>query len=238
MSMNKTKIEWTNYSWNPVTGCLNECWYCYVRRLEERFGYSRLPRIHPVRFKAPFNAHEGAKIFVCSTADLFGPWIPKEWIDEVLSVTRKLPKITFQFLTKFPRRYLDFNFPENCWLGTTVESEDYLERAAFISEMRGNIRFISFEPLLSRIPEVSWLKDIDWMIIGAFTGDDRVKHQPRREWVYSLIDMANVTGRPVFMKNNLKDIWSGALRQEYPTMKIAKTIERFSNDRQFVEAKI
>ena len=202
--MNKTKIEWTDYSWNPVTGCLNNCQYCYAKRMYQKNGRSFKPEFHEDRLNQPLNLKGSKKIFVCSVADLFGDWIPKEWIDNVFSIVKKCPNHTFQFLTKNPKRLLEFSpYPENAWMGCTATSQEMAENSIFyLSKIRASIRFLSCEPLLSKIiisPED--MKIINWLIIGACTG--HMASQPQKEWVETLTSIGRQAGCAIFFKPNL-----------------------------------
>ena len=111
--MNKTKIEWTDYTWNPVTGCLHGCPYCYMQRMVKRGIYNMKPTFYEKRLKSPIGIGNQSKIFVSSTGDLFGHWVPDAWIELVLETVRKCPQHIFQFLTKNPIKYKEFNFPDN-----------------------------------------------------------------------------------------------------------------------------
>ncbi len=216
--MNRTKIEWTHYTWNPVTGCLNTCWYCYVRRMEEKYGYSRLPQFHEDRLQAPRTARPGSRILVCSTADLFAPWIPDEWITRVREVVLTRSDVTFQFLTKFPERYARWGWPWYCWLGTTVESPEHVDRLEALARLP-NLRFVSFEPLLDDVApglQAGMMAQLKWIIIGAITGGRREAYLPHRTWITGLIEVADRAGTSVFLKDNLRRLWNGPLRQEYP----------------------
>ena len=195
--MNKTKIEWTDYTWNPVVGCENDCWYCYGKRIAKRFWKDNPnyePRFHIKRLQEPYKIKEPSKIFVCSMADLFGDWIPKETIEKVLEVVRENPQHTYQFLTKNPRRYSEFDFPKNCWLGIT---EDYTNQARlnYLKGKPDNYKFISFEPLLGDMSGLD-LSGIDWVIVGAMTGSGAIK--PKKEWIDS------IKHPNIFYKNNIK----------------------------------
>jgi protein gp37 len=189
--MQKTKIEWTDYTWNPVTGCLHNCPYCYAKRIAMRFDGHFKPRFRSGRLndKMP---KKPSKIFVCSMSDLFGDWVKKEWIDAVLKVVNENPQQTFQFLTKNPKRYSEFTFPQNCWLGVTI---DYPNQGK-IDELKkkDNYKFISFEPLLGDMSGLD-LSGIDWVIVGAMTGSGAIK--PRKEWI------DNIKHKNIFYKKNL-----------------------------------
>ena len=217
--MNKTKIEWTDYSWNPIVGCKHGCWYCYAKKLTQRFkknfpnGFE--PTFHPERLKEPLELKKSSKIFVCSIADLFAPWTPNEWKVEVLKSIEMCPiKHTFQLLTKNPEDISDDHaFPDNIWLGVTVSTQEETWRIEELKKKLCNTLFVSFEPLLGKIkPD---LNGIQWVIIGKLTGSKRVKLQD--EWVDTIFKEARHLGIPVFMKNNLISDYHGLYwMQEFP----------------------
>lgn len=191
--MNKTKIEWTDYTWNPVTGCKHSCYYCYARRIAMRFTKHFKPTFHNNRLKNPFSLKKPNKIFVCSMADLFGDWVPREWIDKVIRVVDENPQHTFQFLTKNPKRYKEFKFPKNCWIGVTI---DYPNQTRIDHLIRSyGYRFISFEPILGDMSRLD-LSGIDLCIIGRDTSPGA--ELPKKEWIES------VKHRNIFLKNNIK----------------------------------
>lgn len=225
--MNRTKIEWTDFTWNPVTGCEHGCPYCYARKIATRFkdlfpnGFE--PTFHPERLREPYkvsknfrsrnpNLPEGAAmIFTVSMGDLFGNWVPAKWIEAVIRVAEDNPHHIFQFLTKNPARYKEFEFPKNCWLGTTVTSYKDQDRIFDLPRYRGNVNFVSFEPLLGPVYIDGWvLGYIDWVIIGAQTNPYR---PPKQEWVESIIQQAKDAGVAVFLKDNLR--WPTKI-QEFP----------------------
>lgn len=227
--MNKTAIEWTNFSWNPIFGCDHGCYYCYAKKITQRFpnnfpnGFK--PTFHPERLGEINKLKKPAKIFVCSCADLFASWTPVEWRNAVFESMSKCPvNHTFQMLTKNPERIPTVNqcvlrcaspiiyYPENWWFGTTVTGEGDIKNIDEIRKVGGN-RFVSFEPLLRFLePE---LDGIDWVIIGKLTCARRVKME--RSWVMNIVDEATRVGAKVFMKNNLrKEFPNMELRQEFP----------------------
>jgi protein gp37 len=220
--MNRTKIEWTDYTWNPVTGCLHGCNYCYARRLAEgrlkhKYPHGFKPTFWAERLDEPYYIKKPSKIFVCSMGDLFGDWVPEYWINEVLDIVTHCSHHTFQFLTKNPSRYHQFDFPGNAWLGITIDrvraSKTIIERIYWFQGL-DSVRFISFEPLLDFSAEIAKLifeDPPDWIIIGAKTGPNAV--QPKREWVEMLIKAARKAGTAIFLKNNLR--WSERI-QEFP----------------------
>jgi protein gp37 len=218
--VNRTKIEWTEWSWNPVTGCLHGCWYCYARKLTQRFkkifpnGFE--PTFYPQRLKEPWQLKKPSKIFVCSISDLFAPWTPVKWREAVIDSMLFCPiKHTFQLLTKNPENIpKQVMFPDNWWFGTTVTGENNdVKNIDEIKKVHANVRFVSFEPLLGKIePD---LKGIQWVIIGKLTGSKRVKLQD--EWVDTIFKEARRLNIPVFMKNNLIPDYHGLYwMQEFP----------------------
>lgn len=176
--MNKTTIEWCDYTWNPVTGCKHGCPYCYARKIAERFKGSKAwpqgfePMFHSVRLSDPGSARKHQSIFVCSMADLFGDWVPNSWILSVLSTAALIPQHTYIFLTKNPKRYLtipgEYLGKKNFWFGTTVTCEQDKHRIETLQKLPEGNTFVSFEPLLGRLTNVN-LDGIKQVIIGAQT---------------------------------------------------------------------
>lgn len=209
--MNRTRIEWTGFTWNPVTGCLHDCSYCYARRLTVRFpanfpaGFT--PAFHPGRLGQPSRVKRPSRVFVCSMADLFGAWVPEEWISAVLETVRACPHHTFQFLTKNPERYTAFELPENAWYGATVDSASEVHRIDALRRLQGTT-FVSFEPLVEEIdPD---LAGIDALLVGARTQPLRL---PRREWVALIVRRAREAGTAVFMKDTLAPLCPRLVRE-------------------------
>ena len=222
--MNKTAIEWCDYTWNPVTGCLHGCPYCYARKIAERFKGSKAwpngfePGFHPDRLDAPrhvgrqyYSAFpKGSTIFVCSMADLFGKWVPDEWIPRVMDACLKTSRHTYIFLTKNPGRYLtipgQYLGQKNFWFGATVDglpnANGYYSIPSLQKLPEGNT-FISFEPLLSD-PGPLDLSGIKQVIIGAQTNPDQYVGL---EWVLKICEAADRAGAKVFMKDSLAGRW-------------------------------
>ena len=216
-------IEWARWSWNPVTGCKHDCKYCYARDIATRFfkeGFT--PTFRPERLSAPKNTivpntediglHN---VFVCSMADLFGAWVPQEWIDAVLKSVRENPQWTFLFLTKNPSRLVGINFPKNSWVGTTVDIQKRVAPAeeAF-KKIKAPVKFLSCEPLLEKLT----FKDMsmfDWIIIGGRSGSSGMPEgQPEWGWVEILIEKARRSGLSIYFKPNLM-----VRPKEYPKVK-------------------
>lgn len=204
------KIDWTDWTWNPISGCLHGCSYCYIKKMDERFGRGMMkPAIHGDRLKdlRSKKLKPGDKVFVGSSGDMFGDWVDAVYIQDVIDLTEQHSNIIFQFLTKNPKRYFEFEFPENCWLGVTIESSSFecLDRyEKYVDALmdRENIRFVSCEPLLS--PLYLKPKMFDWIIIGADSTPGAFR--PPFEWGQRLIQNARDCGVPVFVKDNYKGL--------------------------------
>ena len=195
----KGKIEWTDYTWNPIKGrCKQGCDYCYMQRFYKRFKHDETVRLDEktLNCKMP---KKPSKIFVCSNHDLFGNWIPKNWILKIFNVILSNPNHIFQLLTKNPKRIEEFVIPENCWIGVTVESQNNIDRLGEIFRINPpNKLFISFEPLLSKI-DVN-LITFDWIIIGA--NSNRGAEKPPKIWASKLIAEARKWKIPIWVKDN------------------------------------
>lgn len=242
--MEKSKIDWTESTWNPISGCLHGCEYCYARNIAHRFSgggenwtndkiivldekvygeeeekaipypYGFIPTFHRYRLN-DYIGKQGRNIFVCSMADLFGSWVPDEWIKEVFAACEKAPQHNYLFLTKNPARYVELinntdffvKTKGNMWFGysyTGKESKQWWNPNYNI--------FASVEPILEPI-EVPRCK---WLIVGAETGRRKDKIIPKREWIEHLVYYCGKWGTPLFMKSSLADIWGEPLIQEFP----------------------
>lgn len=215
-------IKWARWSWNPVTGCKHGCEYCYARDIANRFYAEKFePTFHANRLDAPANTKPknepgGDLVFVCSMADLFGEWVPDEWISKVIEQVETNPQWTFLFLTKSPKRYADFDFPDNAWLGATIDKQTRVNSTmdAFRT-LRGhevaNPLYVSCEPLLEAVEFDEMI--LDWLIIGARSENSAgPEAQPEWKWVESLINQARDNDIPTFCKPNLQ-----VMIRDYPT---------------------
>ena len=235
MNSVKNSIGWSDYTYNPVTGCTNQDYgicevkCCYARRLANRlkgrFGYPAInpftPTFHEDKLEDPLHLRKPSKIFVADMGDLFCFDMLDEWILKVLEVVNKCPQHTFQFLTKMPGRYYRFNFPKNCWLGTTINNKSDIVTKTnwrYSPCNKGHIRFVSFEPLYEDISNIS-LEEFDWIIIGGATG--KVFYPPE-EWIKKLEDKANSLNIPIFEKDNLRENWEKAPIRNFPKIKLGK----------------
>jgi protein gp37 len=209
-------IEWALWSWNPVTGCLHDCPYCYARDIANRFytDYKFEPTFHPDRLAAPFNTpFPEAKaagwmghrnVFVCSMADLFGRWVPKEWIDPVLDACRAAPKWNFLFLTKFPARMAEFDFPANAWAGTSVDQQARVRNAEkAMRKVNAPVKWLSCEPLIEPLA-FSDIGAFDWIVLGGASKSAQTPEwYPPRAWVNAIEAEAEAAGVKVYEKSNL-----------------------------------
>lgn len=220
-------IEWSLWSWNPVSGCMHDCPYCYARDIAERFYPQKFePSLYPGRLQAPrrmrFPADEIARlsasdskddrakatglgnVFTCSMADLFGRWVPAEWIELVLKEVRAAPQWNFLFLTKFPIRLAEFEFPDNAWVGTTVDCQIRVANAerAF-RKVKAKVKWLSCEPMIEPLHFTS-LEMFDWVVIGgASVSSITPEWHPPREWSEDLRKKAMEAGCGVYEKTNL-----------------------------------
>jgi len=210
-------IEWTDATWNPVTGCTevsSGCDHCYARTFAERFrGVPGHPyeqgfdlKLWPNRLNIPFQWKKPRMIFVNSMSDLFHKDVPDVFIYEVFETMNKAQHHIFQVLTKRPSRAVlmayDLKWTPNVWLGTSIESNDYVWRADKLRQVPAAIRFISAEPLLGSLDYLN-LEGVDWLIAGGESGP---RHRPcNPEWVRSLRDRCVEHGTAFFFKQ-----WGGA----------------------------
>ena len=214
--MNKTKIEWTDYTWNPIKGlCPVGCWYCYARAMHKRFKWDEKVRIDEKEIYGNIFSIKPSKIFVCSTFELFHPSIHKMIRDVIFSRIESHPQHTFQILTKLPQN-IDRPMPDNVWLGVSITKNEEEWKTDNLLHWGGQIRFLSVEPMLDDCRDIIHsFDDIEWLIIGRLTGHGN-KYNPQKEWINYLIDEAQLSNLPIFMKDNLKEIWGEPLIQEFP----------------------
>jgi protein gp37 len=212
-----SKIEWTEVTWNPITGCTKispGCRHCYAERIAYRFagmyGYPERPnhfdvKLRPERLDQPLKWGKPRVVFVNSMSDLFHENVPLSFIQQVFAVMRTASKHTFQVLTKRSKRLLDLNeqidWPANVWMGVSVENEDYLFRVDHLKHTDASVKFISFEPLLGPIYSLD-LQGIDWAIVGGESGP---KSRPlRKEWVLDIKQRCEEASVSFFFKQ-----WGG-----------------------------
>jgi protein gp37 len=212
-----SKIEWTQATWNPTTGCTKTslgCQNCYAetlfRRFESQWGRFSEVRLHRERLVLPEKRRVPTVFFVNSMSDLFHESVPDAFIEEVFRVMNACPHHIFQILTKRPERLEQIgkklNWTPNIWLGVTIESKEYVRRADHLRHVPAKVRFVSFEPLLGSIQKVN-LKSVDWIIVGGESG--RKPRAMQREWVVQLHRKARQNGIPFFFKQ-----WGGTNKKK------------------------
>ena len=210
--MRTTKIEWTERTWNPVTGCtkLSEgCAHCYAEVMSRRLcamGNTKYANgfkstIHLEALKEPFNWKRPSTIFVCSMSDLFHKDVPFEFIDKVFRVIEETPQHNYQILTKRAERMAEYfkirNIPENAWIGVTVENKETKYRIDHIRHLDATIKFLSCEPLLGDLEELN-LDGINWIIVGGESGSQA--RPMKEEWVLNIKRQADANNIPFFFK--------------------------------------
>lgn len=210
--MKTTKIEWTDRTWNPVTGCTKistGCAHCYAetmaKRLKamgvEKYSNGFVPTMHEASLDEPQKWKTPHTVFVCSMADLFHESVPFEFIDQVMDTIRKTEQHRYQILTKRATRMAEYfsqrKVPPNVWLGVTVESRETKFRIDVLRKILAPIRFLSCEPLVEDLETLD-LSCIDWIIVG---GESGVQARPMSPlWVQSIRQQAEEQNVAFFFK--------------------------------------
>ena len=232
-------ISWASWSWNPVTGCLHGCDYCYARdiatntRFAAAYPAGFTPLFHSERLGAPANTTIPAKhrddpsyrrVFVCSMADLYGRWVPDEWIEQVHASMLDSPQWQYILLTKFPARYVGLDLPAGAWVGTSVDEQKRVRIAenAF-RELPSNVtKWLSLEPLREPL-QFDDLSMFDWVVIGAQTATHQPgvgflpAFAPDLDWVIDIYQKARAAGCKVHFKPNITNGKPGMrFPNEYP----------------------
>ena len=214
--MGKSNIEWTEETWNPVTGCDSVspgCDNCYAERLAARLqamGNKRYINgfrvtLHWDKIEEPLRWTRPRIVFVNSMSDLFHPEVPDDFIDGVFDTMARASQHTFQVLTKRPQRAAKHlngsQLPPHIWLGTSIENDQYTFRANYLRMINAYVRFLSCEPLLGPLPSLD-LNNIQWVIAGGESGPG---HRPIEiDWVRNLRDLSQKADIPFFFKQ-----WGG-----------------------------
>ena len=207
-----TKIEWTDKTWNPITGCTKYsqgCLHCYAetmsRRLRgmgvEKYRNEFALTLHEESLEEPLRWRKPHNIFVCSMSDLFHKDVPYEFIDRVFEIIKQTPQHRYQVLTKRAERMAEyFSFhevPKNVWLGVTVENAEYKYRIDLLREIPASIHFLSCEPLLGPLGDLN-LSNIEWVIVG---GESGASARPMSEaWVLEIKEQVVSQGSAFFFK--------------------------------------
>jgi len=217
-------VSWANWTWNPVTGCEHGCKFCYAReiansdRMASVYPFQFAPAFHDYRLSAPANTKRkdsedsrDGRVFVCSMADLFGKWVPDDWIKQVFSACQKSPEWEYLFLTKWPKRYSMIASLPKAWFGASVIKQGDVDRVTrdmtAFDVHDGITRWVSLEPMLEPIVfgDLSWC---DLMVIGAQTSTRQPDgfvpaFSPKFEWVADLVAQCRSQNVPYYLKPNL-----------------------------------
>ena len=213
-------IEWTESTWNPLTGCTKispGCKHCYAERMARRLQAMGQPNyangfrlsLHEHALEAPLSWKKPQMIFVNSMSDLFHRDVPLAFIQKVLDVTRRASWHTFQILTKRSERLAaldpEIDWPANVWMGVSVESQAYTWRIDHLCQTRARLKFLSLEPLLGPIPQLD-VREINWVIVGGESGPGA---RPLDEaWVLQIRDQCQAVRVPFFFKQ-----WGGVWKK-------------------------
>jgi protein gp37 len=233
-------VSWANWTWNPVTGCNHGCKFCYAReiansdRMAAVYPFQFAPAFHDYRLTAPANTKRkpsgdprDGRVFVCSMADLFGKWVPEEWIEKVFQACANSPEWEYLFLTKWPRRYSMLASLPKAWFGASIIKQGDVDRVT--NDMTafdvhdGIVRWISLEPMLEPIVfgDLSWC---DLVVIGAQTSTRQPEgfvpeFAPNFEWVADVVAQCREQGVPYYLKPNLATAPGMNLTQMEPRRK-------------------
>lgn len=214
--MQRTTIEWTETTWNPMTGCTKisvGCRNCYAERMANRLsamganGYNNGfdVTLHPHRLDEPSKCRRPRRVFVCSMGDLFHDDVPDHYIMRVFAAMASAPHHLHQVLTKRTLRLATLanrlTWEDNVWIGVTIEHLSYMRRIQHLLEVPANYRFLSLEPLLSAMPGLD-LRGIRWVIVGGESGPNARPMDP--DWVREIRDQCVSQNVPFFFKQ-----WGG-----------------------------
>jgi protein gp37 len=263
-TMDKTKIDWAESSWNPITGCYHKCPYCYARGITNRFrsraGYELvdngsveketkngtiiemseqayfingssetvrcayphgfIPTFHKYRLDEYKDKTRPRNIFVGSMSDIFGAWVPDEWIEQIFEACKAAPQHNYMFLTKNPKRYIELQssgklpHDDNLWFGTTANTgtSPYMWKYG----NGGFHTFLSIEPILEDFGEFAGEVPPEWIIVGAETGNRKEKVVPEKSWIDNIVIQCREHNIPIFMKESLRALYGDSLIQEFP----------------------
>lgn len=212
----KTKIEWTESTWNPISGCTKiskGCDNCYAERMAKRLqamgtrGYENgfEVTLHPEALQKPLKLKKSQMIFVNSMSDIFHDKVPDDFIFAIFEVMNKAHWHTFQVLTKRPKRLEALNkklkWADNIWMGVSIESNDYIKRADYLRECDAKIKFLSLEPLIDSVDKLDY-SGLDWIICGGESGYGA--REIKKEWVIDIQQKCERFDIPFFFKQ-----WGG-----------------------------
>ncbi len=233
----KSKIEWTESTWNPVTGCSPMsagCQHCYAARFAKRLQAMGNPRyknafevtVHDDLISLPLSWKKPQMIFVNSMSDLFHEKVSDDVIKRIFTTMNSTPQHTYQILTKRAERLMQLSpkltWSNNIWMGVSIENEDVVFRADLLRETDAHIKFISAEPLLSSLDELS-LEGIDWLIVGGESGPG--SRPMLEDWVLALKAKAEDTGTAFFFKQ-----WGGTNKKKAGSLLQGKSYKAYPTE--------
>lgn len=210
--MRTTKIEWTDKTWNPITGCSKKstgCMHCYAevmaRRLkamgQEKYANGFAVTLHERCLEEPLTWRGNHNIFVCSMSDIFHENVPFEFIDKMFDVIKCTPQHRYQILTKRAERMAEYfethSVPNNVWLGVTVEAQSSRFRIDHLRNLPASVKFLSCEPLVEDLGELD-LTGIDWVIVGGESGPQA--RPMKEEWALNIMRQVEAQGACFFFK--------------------------------------
>lgn len=228
--MAQSKIEWTELTWNPTTGCnkvSQGCKFCYAEVMARRLKAMGLDKykngfklsLHEDTLKIPYTWKSPKIVFVNSMSDLFHNEIPIEYIQRVFAVMNDNPQHVFQILTKRADILLKYdkqlNWSHNIWMGVSVENDDELWRVDLLRKSKAKTKFLSCEPLLGPLTKLI-LKQIDWVIVGGESG--RKPRPMKAEWVYEIFEKCEKENVKFFFKQ-----WGGTNKKKTGRLLYGKT---------------
>ena len=210
--MKTTKIEWTDKTWNPITGCTKKsagCANCYAEVMAQRLKAMRLEKyrngfeltLHDDNLDEPLLWKKAHNIFVCSMSDIFHENVPFEFVDRIMDTINRTPQHRYQILTKRSERMKEYfqtrDVPQNVWLGVTIECKSSKTRIDHLRDLNATVKFLSCEPLIEDLGELN-LDRIDWIIVGGESGS---KARPmKQEWVINIKQQGEQQGAAFFFK--------------------------------------
>lgn len=219
--MAKSTIEWTESTWNPITGCTKisaGCKNCYASILSKRLqamGQKKyqngfVPTMHPDTLDDPFKWKNGKLVFVNSMSDSFHKEFPLSFIQQMFSVMNDTPRHTYQVLTKRAERLEELstflNWTDNIWMGVSVENEKTIDRVDHLRKTSAKVKFLSCEPLIGPLPNIN-LEGIDWVIVGGESGPN--SRPMEKEWVDDIQQQCEKAGVAFFFKQ-----WGGVNKKK------------------------
>lgn len=242
--MKTTKIEWTDKTWNPITGCSKKstgCLHCYAEAMTRRLKAMGLDKysngfeiaLHEECISEPLSWKGTHNIFVCSMSDLFHEKVPFEFVDKLFETIRKTPQHRYQILTKRAERMSEYftsrDVPENVWLGVTVEASSTKYRIDYLRRLRASVKFLSCEPLIEDLGEIN-LSGIDWVIVGGESGSQA--RLMKEDWVLNIKKQVECQNSKFFFKQ--WGTWGsdGIKRNKHANGKLlnGKVIQEMPND--------